>query len=38
MNEVITLAENEGLSIWFQDTDSVHINYEEVKILENKFK
>ena len=31
MNEVMTLAEDEGLNIWYQDTDSMHINYEEVE-------
>ena len=34
MNEVMTLAEDEGLKIWYQDTDSIHINYEDVDILE----
>ena len=38
MNEVICLSEDEGLNIWYQDTHSVHINYEEVQILENKFE
>ena len=33
MNEVMTLAEDEGLNIWYQDTDSMHINYEEVELL-----
>ena len=34
MNEVMTLADDEQLSIWYQDTDSMHINYEEVDVLE----
>ena len=38
MNEVMTLAEDEKLSIWYQDTDSMHINYEEVDLLEKAFK
>ena len=38
MNEVMTLSEDEGLSIWYQDTDSIMINYEHVNILGQKFK
>ena len=38
MNEVMTLAESEGLNIWYQDTDSIHINYEEVELLALAFK
>ena len=38
MNEVMTLAEDEGLNIWYQDTDSMHINYEEVELLALAFK
>ena len=38
MNQVLALAEDEGLNIWYQDTDSMHINYEEVEILEAAFK
>ena len=38
MNEVMTLAEDLGLSIWYQDTDSMHINYEEVELLAKEFK
>ena len=30
MNEVMTLAEDNKLNIWYQDTDSMHINYEDV--------
>jgi hypothetical protein len=37
MNEVMTLAEDEKLSIWYQDTDSMHINYEEVELLSKAF-
>ena len=33
MNEVMPIAEDEGLSIWYQDTDSMHIKYEEVELL-----
>ena len=33
MNEVMTLAEDLKLSINYQVTDSMHINYEEVDVL-----
>ena len=33
MNEVICLADDKGLSIWYQDTDSMHINLEQVEKL-----
>ena len=36
MNEVMCLAEDLGLNIYYQDTDSMHINYEEVEILLNE--
>lgn len=38
MNEVVTLAEDEGFNLWYQDSDSVHTNYEEVHMLEQKIK
>ena len=38
MNEVMTLAEDKGLSIWYQDTDRMRMNYEEVEILAAAFK
>ena len=34
----MTLADDEKLNIWYQDTDSMHINYEEVDLLEKAFK
>jgi hypothetical protein len=37
MNEVMTLAEDIHLNIWYQDTDSMHINYEEVEVLSKAF-
>ena len=37
MNEVMTLAEDINLNIWYQDTDSMHMNYEEVKVLSKAF-
>ena len=38
MNEVLCLAEDLSLSIHYQDTDSMHINYEEVDVLAKEFK
>ena len=37
MNEVMTLAEDNKLNIWYQDTDSMHMNYEEVEVLSKAF-
>tara|TARA_R110001606_G_scaffold12368_2_gene53964 strand:- start:12 stop:515 length:504 start_codon:yes stop_codon:yes gene_type:complete len=38
MNEVMCLAEDNGLTIYYQDTDSLHIHSEDVKILVDKYK
>ncbi len=38
MNEVMCLAEDLGLHIYYQDTDSMHIVRSELPILENAFK
>jgi len=38
MNEVMCLAEDNDLSIYYQDTDSLHIHTEEVKILSDLFR
>ena len=38
VNEVMCLAEDLDLEIFHQDTDSLHINYDEVKILTKAFK
>ena len=38
MNEVMTLAEDLKLSIYYQDTDSMHINFEDVETLSKEFK
>ena len=38
MNEVMCLAEDLDLKIYYQDTDSMHINYEEVDTLAAEFK
>ena len=38
MNEVMCLAEDNDLSIYYQDTDSMHIHTEEVKTLSDLFR
>ena len=38
MDEVMTLAEDLDWSIFCRDTDSMHINYDEVEILTKAFK
>ena len=38
MNEVMCLAEDLDLKIVYQDTDGMHINYDEVEILTTEFK
>jgi hypothetical protein len=37
MNEVMCLAEDKGIIIYYQDTDSMHIEYDKVEILEKSF-
>jgi len=37
MNEVMYCAEDNGLKITYTDTDSIHIKYDEVKVLEEKY-
>ena len=37
MNEVMCLAEDNGLKISYQDTDSLHIDYDDVTILKKEF-
>ena len=37
MNEVMCLAEDEDLTAYYQDTDSIHMLYDEVEILKEKF-
>ena len=32
MNEVMTLAEDEGLNIWYQDTDSLRMNDKKSRV------
>ena len=38
MNEVICLAENSGLNVYYQDTDSLHIDTDHVKILDDNYR
>ena len=38
MNEVMCLAEDNNLNIYYQDTDSIHIQDKDIKILQQKFK
>ena len=37
MNEVMCLAEENGLDIYYQDTDSMHIKQENISILAKKY-
>lgn len=37
MNEVMCLAEDEKLNIYYQDTDSMHIDTDQVKMLAEKY-
>lgn len=38
MNEVFSIANDNNLPIYYTDTDSLHMNYEDVSILEKEFK
>lgn len=38
MNEVITLAQDLNINIFYQDTDSMHIMDEDIKLLSDKFE
>ena len=38
MNEVMCLAEDTGLNMYYQDTDSIHIDSESVSILADAYK
>ena len=38
MNEVMCSAEDLDLKVFYQDTDSMHINYDGVEILTKEFK
>ena len=38
MNEVMCLAEDNNINIYYQDTDSMHIENDKIELLSNKFK
>jgi hypothetical protein len=38
MNEVMTTAEDNGINIYYQDTDSMHINNNDIEKLEKAFR
>ena len=38
MNEVMCLAEDMGIEIYYQDTDSMHIEYDRVNDLDKEFR
>ena len=38
MNEVMCLAEDIGIDIYYQDTDSIHLKTQDVPSLVKKFK
>ena len=38
MNEVMCTAEDLGIRIFYQDTDSMHIEMDKLKILAAEFK
>ena len=38
MNEVMCLAEDNGVDIYYQDTDSMHLKDKDIKLLSDKFK
>ena len=38
MNQVMVLAEDNGINIYYQDTDSMHIDENKVKVLEKLYK
>lgn len=38
MNEVMTLAEDLGINIYYQDTDSMHIEHDKIELLAQEYK
>lgn len=38
MNEVMCLSEDNGIDIYYQDTDSIHLKDEDIQKLQTKFK
>ena len=37
MNQVMCLAEDNELTAYYQDTDSIHMKYDQVAVLKQKF-
>ena len=38
MNKVFSCADDCDIKIYYQDTDSIHLNYEDVGKIENIYK
>ena len=38
MNEVMCLAEDLGINIYYQDTDSMHIEHDKIQMLASEYK
>ena len=38
MNEVVSCADDLGLKFYYQDTDSIHMNYAYVDNIVNRYK
>jgi len=38
MNEVICLAEDNCVDIYYQDTDSIHLQYKDISIIANEYR
>ena len=38
MNKIFSCADDCGVKIYYQDTDSIHLNYEDVDKIENIYK
>ena len=38
MNKVFSCADNLGIKIYYQDTDSIHLNYDDVPKIVERYK
>ena len=38
MNKVFSCADDCDIKIYYQDTDSIHLNYDDVGKIENRYK
>ena len=38
MNEVMCLAEDMGIQIYYQDTDSIHIEHNKLELLSKEYR